>query len=81
MVVEDFRLTLTSEIELGVFATDLLSLLLLSVLLDSSLLLPSFVSLRLLITETCKRTKIVPRLRSHNGLGQKWFLLCQQSHA
>lgn len=80
MVVEDFRLILTSEIELSDFATDLLSLLLLPVLLDSSLLLPSFVSLRLLI-ETCKRTKIVPRLRSQNGLGQKWFFLCQQSHA
>ena len=39
------------------------------------------VSLRSLITETRKRTNTVPRLRSQNGLGQKWFLLCQQSHA
>ena len=81
MVVEDFRLILTTETELGVYATDLLSLLLLLLLLDSSLLLPSFVSLRSLITETHKRTNTVPRLRSQNGLGQKWFLLCQQSHA
>ena len=81
MVVEDFRLILTTETELGVYATDLLFLLLLLLLLDSSLLLPSFVSLRSLITETRKRTNTVPRLRSQNGLGQKWFLLCQQSHA
>lgn len=81
MVVEDFRLILTTETELGVYAIDLLSLLLLILLLDSSLLLPSFVSLRSLITETCKRTNTVPRLRSQNGLGRKWFLLCQQSHA
>ena len=24
---------------------------------------------------------IVARLRSQNGLGQKWILLCQESHA
>ena len=38
-----------------------------------------FVLLRSLITKTCSRASIVARLRSQNGLGQKW-LLCQESH-
>ena len=47
-----------------------------------SLLLHSFVPLRSLITtETCSRANISPRLRSQNGLGQKWVPVCQEIHA
>ena len=45
------------------------------------LFLHSLTSLRKLITETCSRVSIVARLTSQNGLGQKWLLLCQESHA
>ena len=81
-MVERFRLIFTVETELGVFTTDILSLLLLLVLPDNSpLFLHSFVPLRSLITETFPRASLVPRLRSQNGLGQKWLLFCQESHA
>ena len=35
-------------------------------------------SLKIII---CSRASIVFKLKSHNGLGQKWLLLCQESHA
>ena len=80
-MVECFRLIFTTETELRVFTTDILSLLFLLLLHDNScLFLHSFVLLRSLITETCPRTSIVGRLRSQNGLGQKWLLFCQESH-
>jgi len=41
----------------------------------------SFVPLRSLIIETCLRTRLVAKLRSQNGLRQKWLLFCQESHA
>ena len=81
-MVQHFRLIFTIERELGVFTSDILSLLLLLLLPDDTgLFLHSFVTLRQLITETCSRVSIVARLRSQNGLGQKWLLLCQESHA
>ena len=42
--------------------------------------LHSFVPLRSLIAETCSRASIEARLRSLNGSGQKWLLLCHESH-
>ena len=71
-----------SEIEMEVFTTDILSLLLLLLLPDNShLFLHSFVPLRALIIETCSRTNIMARRSAQNGLGQKWLLACQESHA
>lgn len=49
--------------------------------LISHLSLPSLVPLRSFITETCSRISTVAGSRSQNGLGQKWLLLCQESHA
>ena len=40
-----------------------------------------FILLKIIIAETCSRTSIVARLRSQSGLGQKWLLLRQESHA
>ena len=69
------RLIFTVETELGVFISDLLSLLLLLLLPGySRLFLHSFISLRSLITETCSRASVVARLRSQNDLGQKWLM-------
>ena len=48
--------------------------------LDCSSLVSAFLSLRLLITETCSRGSVVARLRSQNGLGQNGFS-CQESHS
>ena len=76
-----FRLIFTIETELGVFTTDILPLVLLLLLPDDScLFLHSFVPLRSLITEICSKASIVARLRSPNGLGQKWLLFRQGSH-
>ena len=81
-VVECVRWISTTETDLGVFTTHTLSLLLLLLLSDSyHLFLHSFVPLRSLITENCSRASTVARLRSQNGLGQKWLLLCQESHS
>ena len=41
---------------------------------------PTFVPWGALITETCSRASVLDRLRSPNGLGQKWLLLYQESH-
>ena len=41
---------------------------------------PTFVPWGALITETCSRASVLARLRSQNSLGQKWFLLYQESH-
>ena len=58
------------------------SLLLLLLLPDNSpLFLHSFVPLRSLNTQTCSRASTVARLRLQNGLGPKWLLFCQESHA
>ena len=38
------------------------------------------VILRSLITETCSRASTAARLRSQNGLGQKWLHLCRENH-
>ena len=82
LVLEHFRLIFITETKLGVFTTGKLSLLLLLLLpANSCVFLHSFVPLRSLITETCSRASIVPRLRSQNGLGQKQLLLCQESRA
>ena len=58
-----------------------------SVLLLSYCFLPDFplflhplTSLTIMNYEACSRASIVARLRSQNGLGQKWLLLCQESH-
>ena len=65
--------------EVGVFTTDIRSLLLLLLLPDNCHLpLPSFVPLRSLTTETCPRTSIAVRSQSQNGLGPKWLLFCQK---
>ena len=76
------RLIFTIETELGVFTTDILSLLL-SLLLpgNSHLLSNSFVPLGSLLTETSSTANIVARLRLQNSLGQKLFLLCQERWA
>ena len=55
----------------------LLSCLLL-LLLDSSLF---FCSLKIIIIKSFSVLSIVTRLRLQNGIGQKWLLLCQESHA
>ena len=79
-MVESFRLIFTIERGLGVFTTDILSLLLLLRLLDNSrLFLHSFALLRSLITEICSRTSIVASLRSQNGLGQKWLIYVKKA--
>ena len=44
-----------------------------------SSVLHSFVPLGSFTTETCSGTSIVSRLSSQNGLGLKWFLLCQKA--
>ena len=44
------------------------------------LFLHSFVRLRSVITESCSRASTVARLRSQNGLSEKWLILCQESH-
>ena len=68
--------------EVGVFTTDIWSLLLLLLLPDNCHLpLPSFVPFRSLTTETCLRTSIAVRPQSQNGLGPKWLLFCQKIHA
>ena len=82
LVGEHLRLIFTTETEMGVFTTDILSLLL-SLLLpgNSHLLSNSFVPLGSLLTETSSTANIVARLRLQNSLGQKWFLLCQERWA
>ena len=37
--------------------------------------------LRSFVTKTCSKTSIRARFRSQTGLGQKWLLLCRESHA
>ena len=75
LICEYFRLIFTIETELGAFTTDTLSLLLLILLLENSpLFLLFFTPWRPLITETCSKARTVGRLRSQNGLGQKWLL-------
>ena len=63
-----------------VFTTHILSLLLRLLLPDNSpLFLHCFVPLRPLITENCSRAStVVAKLKSQNGLGQKWFLWYQK---
>ena len=78
------RLFFTFETELGVLVTDLLSPIWLFPWPGNSCLFPhSFVPLKSLATETYSsaRASMVARLRSQNGLGLKWLLLCQESHA
>ena len=36
---------------------------------------------KMLNLENCSKASLVARLRLENGLSQKWFLLCQESHA
>ena len=75
-MVEHFRLIFTIEMELGVFTTDKLSLLLLFVLhANPSLFLHSFIPFSSLITENYLRASLVAGLRSQNYFsGQKWIL-------
>ena len=59
-----FSLIFTTDTELGVFTTDLLSLLLL-LLLPDKVVSAFFCSHEILVTETCSRTSFVARLKSH----------------
>ena len=45
------------------------------------LFLYSFVPLQSVTTETCSRASTVVKLRSQNGLRQKWLLFCQEIHS
>ena len=63
-----FRLIFTLETQLGVFKTNLLSLLFLLLLPGNSSL---FCSPKIIVTETCSRASTVVRLRSQNGLSPK----------
>lgn len=63
-----FRLIFTVETQLGVFKTNLLSLLFLLLLPGNSGL---FCSPKINVTETCLKASTVVRLRSQNGLSRK----------
>ena len=81
-MVESFGLIFTLETEPGVLPTDILFLLWLLFLPDTScLFLHSPAAIRLLIIETYSRMSFVAKLRSQNGSDKKWFLLCQESPA
>ena len=65
-----------------VLTTDTLSLLWLLLLPEtSSFFLYSFVPLQLVTTEACSRASTALKLRSQNGLRQKWPLFCQEIHS
>lgn len=81
LVVEHLRLIFIIETEAGVFATDILSLLLYLCPITVVFFLPSFVPSWSFIPDTCSRTGIVTWLRSQHGWGQKWLLLRQESQA
>lgn len=66
-----FRLVFTIEMELGVFTTDWLSLLLLPFLPDKF----AFCSLMSILIEIYSRTSTVARLRSQKRLRPKWLPL------